>query len=112
MFGSSRLEDEDRQKDLDLFKSCVKIDSVDMLKFTHAQVNMLGFRFNRSLVFGLTSFGFHVRNIDILITCILDSIHIQYASNLFQYHVFVSFEKIGFPFQSLGFGKYRVWFKA
>jgi len=38
VFGSGRLEDKDRQKDFSLFRSCVKIDSVDMLKFTHTQV--------------------------------------------------------------------------
>ena len=38
VFGLGRLEDEDRQEDFDLFRSCVKIDSVDMLKFTHTQV--------------------------------------------------------------------------
>ena len=40
VFGSSRLEDGDRQEDLGLFslvmfRSCVKIDSIDMLKFTY-----------------------------------------------------------------------------
>ena len=38
VFGSGHLEDEDRQEDFALFRSCVKIDSVDMLKFMHTQV--------------------------------------------------------------------------
>ena len=38
VFGSDHLEDEDRQEDFGLFRSCVKIDSIDMLKFTHTQV--------------------------------------------------------------------------
>ena len=52
MFGSGRLEDDDRQEDFDLFRSYVKIDSIDMLKFTHTHThkfNMFGFRFNRAL---------------------------------------------------------------
>jgi len=36
VFGSDRLEDEDRQEDFDLCLDLVlKIDSVDMLKFKH-----------------------------------------------------------------------------
>ena len=54
MFGSSRLEDEDRQEDFGLFRSCVKIDSVDMLKFTHTHTSSICF------VFGLTGFGFQI----------------------------------------------------
>ena len=78
-----------------------------MLKFTYTH------KFKVSVVvFDLIGFDFHIKNIDMYLICILDSIHIQYASNLFQSHVFVSFGKIGFPFQSLVFEKYRVWFKA
>ena len=57
------------------------------------------------MVFGLTYFGFHIKNIDIYLICILDSIHIQYASNVFQYHIFVFIqvlEKTVFHF--------KVWF--
>jgi len=38
VFRSGRLEDEDQQEDFGLFRSCVKIDSIDMLKFTYTQV--------------------------------------------------------------------------
>ena len=41
VFRSSHLEDEDRQEDFGLFssfRSCIKIDSIDMLKFTHTKV--------------------------------------------------------------------------
>ena len=59
VFGSGRLEDEDRQEDFGFCLSCVKIDSVDMLKITHTS--------SICLVFGLTGFwisythiyGFH-----------------------------------------------------
>ena len=48
LFGSGHLEDKDRQKNFSLFRSCVKIDSVDMLKFTHTG--------SICLDFGLTGF--------------------------------------------------------
>ena len=56
VFRSSRLGDGVLQEDLDLFslrlfRSSIKIDSVDMLKYTHTS-----FMF----VFGLTDFGFLV----------------------------------------------------
>ena len=47
-------------------------------------------------------FGFHVKNIDILCTCVLDSIHTLYASNMFQYFVFLfiqAWEKSDFHFK-------------
>ena len=52
-----------------------------------------------------TYFRFYVKNIDISITCVLDSIHTQYASKVFQYHVFIFiqvWEKSNFHF--------KVWF--
>jgi len=80
-------------------RSCVKVDSVDMLKFTHTQVSI-------SLVFGLTGFGFHINNIYIYFTCVLDFIHTYYASSKeFKYHVLVFiqvWEKSDFHF--------KVWF--
>ena len=51
MFESDHLEDEDRQEDFGLFRSCVKIDSIDMLKFTHTHTSSI------SLVISLTGFG-------------------------------------------------------
>ena len=39
-FGSSRLGERVLQEDFSLFRSCVKIDSVDMLKFTHAHTKV------------------------------------------------------------------------
>jgi len=57
-----------------VFRSCVKIDSIDMLKFTYTH------KFQYVLFFGLTGFGFHVKNIDIYLICVLDSIHTPYAS--------------------------------
>ena len=56
-------------------RSCVKIDSIDMLKFTYTHK----FQYVWFLVFG---FRFHVKNIDIYLICILDSIHTLYASNI------------------------------
>ena len=45
---SGHLEDENQQEDFGLFRSCVKIDIVDMLKFTYThKFNMFGFWFNR-----------------------------------------------------------------
>ena len=72
MLGLGRLEDEDRQEDFDLFRSYVKVDSIDMLKFTYTHK----FKVYWFWLFGLTDFGFHVKNIDIYVICILDSIHI------------------------------------
>ena len=52
-FGSSRLGDEVLQEDfglfsLKLFRSCVKVDSVDILKFTYTHKFIgFGFQFNR-----------------------------------------------------------------
>ena len=46
VFGSDLLEDEDRQEDFGLLvcvRSCVKIDSVDMLNFTHTKVQYVWF---------------------------------------------------------------------
>jgi len=42
-----------------------------------------------SFVINKTYFGFNVKNINILFTYVLDSIHTQYVSNVFQYYVFV-----------------------
>ena len=59
-------------------------------------------------------FGFHVKNIDISCICILDSIHIQYASNVFQYHIFVFIQVWGnrISISKFGFRKIRFLFKA
>ena len=48
-FGSSRLGDKKTSACLVkiLFRSCVKVDSVDILKFTQTSFNMFGFWFNR-----------------------------------------------------------------
>ena len=35
VFGSSRLGEGVLQEDLGLFRSCIKVDSINMLKFTH-----------------------------------------------------------------------------
>ena len=45
----------------------------------------------------------------------MDSIHIQYTSKLFKYHVFVFtcvLEKSDFHFKNSNFEKYGFWFKA
>ena len=45
----------------------------------------------------------------------MDSIHILYASKLFNYHVFVFtcvLKKSDFHFKNSSFGKYGLWFKA
>ena len=54
MFRSGHLEDENRQEDFGLFRSCVKIDSVDMLKFTYTHKSSI------CLVFSLTGFRFQI----------------------------------------------------
>ena len=54
VLGSGRLEDEDRQEDFDLFRSCVNIDSIDMLKFTHTHTSSI------YLVFCLTGYRFQI----------------------------------------------------
>ena len=60
VFGSGRLEDEDRQEDFSLFRSYVKIDSVDMLKFTLThKFNMFGFRFNWFWILNIHIYDFH-----------------------------------------------------
>ena len=67
-----------------MFRSCVKADCIDMLKFTHTSFKFIGFgfQFNR---FWISC----QKHRYIYLICILDSIHIQYTSKLFQYHVFV-----------------------
>ena len=42
-----------------------------------------------SLEINKTYFRFYVKNIDIYFICVLNSIHTLYASNVFQYHIFV-----------------------
>ena len=62
MFRSGRLEDEDRQEDFGLFISCIKIDSIDMLKFTHTHThkfNMFGFWFNQFWILYRHIYDFH-----------------------------------------------------
>ena len=46
VFGSGRLEDEVLQEDFSLFRSCIKIDSIDMLKFTHTYAHTHTHKFN------------------------------------------------------------------
>ena len=53
VFGSSRLGEGVLQGDFGLFRSCVKIDSVDMLKYTHTHIQV-----SIRLIFGLTGFWF------------------------------------------------------
>ena len=49
------------------------------------------------------SFEFNVKNIDILFTCVLDSIHTHCASNEFKYLVFV------FEFKERSYFPLEVW---
>ena len=42
-----------------------------------------------SFVLSKLTFGFNVKNIDISFICVLDSIYTHYASNIFQYLIFV-----------------------
>jgi len=64
-----------------VFRSYVKIVLICSSTHIHTSLKFIGF--------GLTGFGFHVKNVDIPFTCVLDSIHTQYASNVFQCHIFV-----------------------
>ena len=80
--------------------------------YTHTSLKFIGFGFlfNRFWI----SCQKH-RYIYIYLTCIFDSIHIQYVLKLFQYHVFVFtwvLEKTVFHFKIQVFEKYRFWFKA
>ena len=51
--GSSQLGERVLQEDFGLFRSCVKIDSIDMLKFTYTHKLIC-------LVFSLISFEFRI----------------------------------------------------
>ena len=98
------IESAQRQEDLSLFSLRLCLDHckdqivlIYSSSHTHKSFKFIGFGFSVS-----PDFGFHVKNIDILFTCILDFIHIQYTSKLFQYHIFVfiqALEKKDFQFK-------------
>ena len=73
---------------------------------THTSFKFIGFWF---LVFGLTDFRFHVKNIDIYSFMYIR--FYPYATyfkvvSISCFCIYMSFGENGFPFQSLVFGKY------
>ena len=67
----------------------IRFDLYTYMLHIFEKLTLMFYSLFRVLYLNKTYFGFHVKNIDISITCVLDSIHAQYASNMFQYHVFV-----------------------
>ena len=60
-----------------------------MILWDLIEVNITKFLSLLVLVFDLTGVGFHVKNIDMYLIWVLDSIHTLYASTEIKYHIFV-----------------------